>query len=117
MDAAIGFLSGILGGAASLSGALPAMWLSIRPWTKAETRAVLQPFNVAILTTTVTLVLIRGAYTPAAIQALLITIPVGMAAALGGIFVFRRLSDTSFRWLLIGLTFLMGIGIFVSEFS
>lgn len=115
LDALVGFLGGILGGAAAASGALPQIWVSIRPWPKAQTRAVLQPFNVAILSTTVVLLAFRGAYDTFALNALLVTVPCGLIAAQGGIFVFRRLSDTQFRRVLIALTFLMGMGILISE--
>ena len=47
--------------------------------------------------------------------ALMIVLPCGLIAAQLGIFVFRRLSDDMFRRVLIGLTFLMGIGVFISE--
>ncbi|WP_299165210.1 sulfite exporter TauE/SafE family protein [uncultured Tateyamaria sp.] len=117
VDCGIGFVGGVLGGAASVSGAIPAMWLSIRPWTKSATRAVLQPFNVAILSTTVCLLFFKGAFDRTAMQALLITIPTGMVAAQVGIAVFRMLSDTAFRRLLIILTLLMGVGIMVSELT
>ncbi|WP_299143026.1 sulfite exporter TauE/SafE family protein [uncultured Tateyamaria sp.] len=117
VDCGIGFVGGVLGGAASVSGAIPAMWLSIRPWTKSATRAVLQPFNVAILSTTVCLLFFKGAFDRTAMQALLITIPTGMVAAQVGIAVFRMLSDTAFRRLLIILTLLMGVGIIVSELT
>jgi len=91
------------------------MWLSIRPWTKAETRAVLQPFNVAVLSTTICLLALKGAYDRTALNALLVTVPVGLIAAQTGIMVFRRLSDTGFRRLLILLTLLMGLGVMTSE--
>lgn len=112
LDSLIGFVGGVLGGAASVSGALPAIWLSLRPWPKRETRAVLQPFNVAILSTTVALLYFRGAYDDTAIQATLIAIPVGLLASQIGLYVFKRISDEFFRRLLIGLTLLMGLGIF-----
>ncbi|MEO9516417.1 MAG: sulfite exporter TauE/SafE family protein [Paracoccaceae bacterium] len=115
IDALIGGLGGILGGAASMSGAIPAIWLSLRPWPKAETRAVLQPYNVAVLTTTVTLLFLKGAYDATAVRALIVTVPCGLIAAQIGIFVFRRLSDDMFRRLLIILTLLMGIGLLISE--
>ncbi|WP_341862908.1 sulfite exporter TauE/SafE family protein [Gymnodinialimonas sp. 57CJ19] len=114
LDSLIGGLGGILGGAAGMSGALPSMWMSLRPWTKFETRAVLQPFNMVMLITTVTLLYLRGAYEGAG-TALLITIPTGLIAAQIGIAVFRRLSDTAFRWVLILLTLAMGIGVGASE--
>jgi hypothetical protein len=113
-DCLIGGVGGVLGGAAGMSGALPSMWMSLRPWTKFETRAVLQPFNIVMLATTVVLLFFRGAYDDAG-QVLLITIPAGLLAAQVGIAVFRRLSDTAFRWVLILLTLAMGIGVGLTE--
>ena len=115
IDSGVGFIGGALGGAAGVSGAIPAIWLSIRPWPKAEVRAVLQPFNIATLSTTVTLLFLKGAYDSVAVKALLVTVPVGLIAAQVGIFVFRKLTDDVFRRLLIILTLLMGLGILASE--
>ena len=93
------------------------MWLSIRPWPKAETRAVLQPYNVVILSTTVTMLFLNGAFDAGAGRALMVTIPTGLIAAQIGIAVFKRLSDDMFRRLLIGLTLVMGLGILASELA
>lgn len=117
LDSMFGFTGGVLGGAASVSGAIPSMWLSLRPWPKSETRAVLQPFNVAILSTTVSLLFLKGAYDRTSLVALLITVPCGLIAAQIGIKVFRSLSDTGFRRLLIILTLLMGLGLLVTEIT
>lgn len=113
LDGFVGFIGGVLGGAASVSGAIPAMWLSLRPWPKAQTRAVLQPFNVAILSTTVALLFFRGAYDATAIRSLLIVVPVGLLASQIGLYVFKQVSDNMFRRLLISLTLLMGVGILI----
>lgn len=115
IDSVIGLIGGVLGGASSVSGAIPAMWLSLRPWPKSETRAVLQPFNVAVLSTTVCLLFFRGAYDETALTALAVTIPIGLIAAQIGITVFKMLNDDAFRRLLIILTLLMGVGILLSE--
>lgn len=115
IDSLIGLVGGVLGGAASVSGALPTMYLSLRPWPKAEVRAVLQPFNVATLGTTVLLLALRGAYDGLALQAMLVAVPVGLIGAQIGIFVFRRISDDIFRRMLIGLTLVIGLGILVQE--
>lgn len=117
IDSAIGFIGGVLGGAASVSGAIPSMWMSIRPWTKSEIRAVMQPYNVATLSTTISLLAFKGAYDETALNALLLTVPIGLIAAQVGIMVFRRLSDTGFRRLLILLTLLMGLGILAAEIA
>ena len=114
-DATVGFLGGILGGAASLSGALPTMWCSMRPWPKAETRAVLQPFNVGILGTTAVLLWAKGAYESHTVLYLAIAIPISFIGALLGIFVFQRLSDDLFRRLLIAMCLLSGLILLAKE--
>jgi uncharacterized membrane protein YfcA len=116
-DGAIAFTGGILGGAASVSGALPAIWLSLRPWPKAETRAVLQPYNVLVLGLTTAILFAHGAFDARAVAALAITIPVGLAVAQVGIFTYRRLSDSEFRRLLILLCLAMGSGILLGELA
>lgn len=115
IDVVIGFVGGVLGGSASVSGAVPAMWVSLRPWRKAESRAVLQPFNVLVLSMTFGLILAQGAFDGTALTAFLVTLPVGLVAAQVGIWVFKRLTDTQFRRLVIVLTLLMGLGIMLSE--
>lgn len=113
LDSCIGLIGGILGGMASLSGALPVIWCSMRPWPKAETRAVLHPFNVSILLTTTIMLWWRGAYSTATVTAYLIALPASLLAAQVGIAVFRRISDTLFRRLLIGLSLALGLGILI----
>lgn len=115
IDMIVGFLGGVLGGTAAVSGAIPVIWLSIRPWPKSETRAVLQPFNIAILSTTVAALFFDGGYDRTALLALLVTVPTGFVAAQIGILAFRRVSDTVYRRLLILLAFAMGLGILISE--
>lgn len=114
-DALIGFTGGALGGAAGVSGALPSMWLSLRPWPKSKTRAILQPFNMCTLIATVCLLFVKGAYDQTALRALAITVPVGLIAAQVGLFVFKQLGDDGFRRVLILLVLLMGLGILISE--
>jgi len=109
VDRIVGFLGGFLGGAASLSGALPTMWCSMRPWPKSEIRAVLQPFNVVVLGLAALIFAIKGEYTPEILIRIAITLPVAIVFARIGISVFKRLSDDQFRWLIIGMMFVSGL--------
>lgn len=109
VDGIVGFLGGFLGGAASLSGALPTMWCSMRPWPKSEIRAVLQPFNVVVLGLAALLFAVKGEYTPETLIRIAITLPVAIIFARIGISVFKRLSDDQFRWLIIGMMFISGL--------
>jgi uncharacterized protein len=117
LDAGVGLIGGVLGGMAGLSGALMVIWCSLRPWPKAETRAVLQPFNVSVLLTTTAMLWWGGAYTAATLTAFLIALPASFLAAQAGLFVFRRIADDTFRRLLIGLSLLLGLGILTSALS
>lgn len=114
-DMAVGFLGGVLGGAASLSGALPMMWCALRPWPKAETRAVLQPFNVVVLGVTAVLLMLKGVYTRDTLISIAVAVPVSVMAAQGGIALFRRLPVEAFRRLLIALTFVSGAVLLLRE--
>lgn len=114
-DSGIGFLGGLLGGLAGLSGALPVIWVSMRPWPKEETRALLQSINIVILSTTVTALALRGAYDTATVAAIAVVLPAGLLAAQVGIFAFRRISDTVFRRSLILMCLALGIGILLRD--
>ncbi|MEO0387657.1 MAG: sulfite exporter TauE/SafE family protein [Pseudomonadota bacterium] len=116
IDALVGFLGGVAGGGAAVSGALPTMWCALRAWPKAETRAVLQPYNVAVLGVTAAALALRGAYTGAVLMALVLSLPTALLSAQFGLALFRRLGDAAFRRLLIGLTFLSGAGLLLRTF-
>ena len=97
-----------MGGLAGLSGALPAMWCALRPWPRHETRAVLQPFSVVILLITGGVLAWRGAYTSDMLPGMIVGVGVAGVSAQLGIFVFKRLRDTAFRWVLVGLMLVSG---------
>lgn len=114
-DSVVGFAGGVLGGAASLSGVLPTMWCALRPWPKAEQRAVLQPFNVAVLGLTVIVLAWNGLYDRTTLIHIAIALPITLLAAQAGIAVFQRLTDSAFRRLLIVLLFVSGAVILARE--
>lgn len=115
IDGIVGFLGGILGGAASLSGVLPTMWCAMRDWTKSETRAVLQPFNVGVLSLTMVVLAFNGAYTWESAKLMAIVLPVALVCAQIGISIFRRLTDDQFRRLLISVMFISGAVLMLRE--
>ena len=115
IDAIVGLLGGILGGAASLSGALPTMWCAMRPWPKSETRAVLQPFNVTVLSVAMLIFAFRGAYNWDSIKLIAIALPVTMIAAQFGIAAFKRLNDDQFRRIIIFMMLVSGMILLIRE--
>lgn len=114
-DAIVGFLGGLLGGAASLSGALPTMWWALRPWSKTETRAVLQPFNVTVLSLATLVFALNGVYNWQTIELLAIALPTALVASQIGIAVFKCLTDEQFRRSIIALMLASGIVLLMSQ--
>ncbi|MCY0146853.1 sulfite exporter TauE/SafE family protein [Hoeflea sp. G2-23] len=112
---AIGFIGGILGGAASLSGALPTMWSALRPWNKAEQRAVLQPYNVIVLTVSAIILGVQGTYDRETLILIGIALPTTLLAAHVGLMVFHRMQDRHFSRLLIVMMFVSGCTILVGQ--
>ena len=115
IDAGVGFSGGILGAIAGLSGALPTMWLSLRDWPRDKTRAVLQPFNVVVLTIAALLLAVQGAYDQKVLLTCLIALPATMIAAQAGLWLFGKLTDAQFRRLLVGLLTISGTVLLLRE--
>ncbi len=115
IDAVTGFLGGILGAVAGLSGALPTMWIALKDWGKVQRRAVLQPFNVVILGVSAALLAIEGVYDREALIRILIALPVTMTASALGLMVFRRLSDTQHVRQMVVLLLMSGCAIGIKE--
>jgi len=115
LDAGIGFVGGILGGTAAMSGALPAIWLSLRPWPKSETRAVLQPYNFALLLMTAGILWGRGGYADLSWAMIGLVLGASLVAAQIGVQVYRQLSDDRFRRILILMTLALGTGVLINE--
>ena len=114
-DCAVGFMGGLLGGAASLSGVLPTMWCAMQPWTKMETSAVLRPYNIVVLSLAAAAFAVKGIYTWETLLVAAAAVPVTMAASAAGIALFKRLTNTAFRRLLIAMLFVSGLIIFLRE--
>lgn len=115
VDGLIGFLGGFLGGLASLSGALPTVWSSMRPWSKAEIRAVLQPYNMTVLGLSALLLAFRGAYDVKLLQAVIIAVITSFLAAHVGLLIFKQLADSTFQRLVIAMCGISGSVLLLRE--
>lgn len=111
LDGLIGFLGGLLGALAGLSGAFPTVWLSLRSWPKAKTRAILQPYNITVLGLAAFLLVLKGVYNGNVLLTLAIAIPVALISSQAGIAVFGRINDATFRRLLIFLMLVSGLAL------
>jgi uncharacterized protein len=108
-DTLIGFLGGILGGLAGLSGPLPILWASVRGWGKTERRGIFQVFNWTILLTALLLQVASGLVKIELVWLALLAFPGTVFGAWLGTRVYHALSDRNFRDVVLGLLFLSGV--------
>lgn len=111
LEAGLGFLGGILGAMAGLSGALPSMWLAMRPWPKGQQRGILQLFNMVILTLATGLLALDGGFGGQVMYNLALTLPASAVGAALGLWLFTKLTDLGYRRLLIALMLLSGLSL------
>ncbi len=115
VDAAVGFVGGVLGGMAGLAGAFATLWSSLKPWPKDKTRAILQPHNFAILALSALWLSRRGVFTGEVLAFSAACLPVLVAGTLTGLSLYRRLNDVAYKTALVRLLFVAGALILANE--
>jgi uncharacterized membrane protein YfcA len=113
-DAAVGFVGGLMGGMASLSGPAPTIWVQLRGWNKNEQRGVNQPFNMSVLATALVAAAVAGLLDRTFWIWAVITVPVSLIGARIGLLLYGRANDAVFRQLVLILLGLSGITLIVS---
>jgi uncharacterized protein len=114
-DTAIGFLGGVLGGLAGLSGPIPILWASVRGWGKDERRGVFQIFNWTVLTAALCMQAGTGFITREIMWLTLLVLPATIGGAWLGARTYHALSDGNFRDVVLGLLFLSGVALIWSS--
>jgi uncharacterized membrane protein YfcA len=116
-DGAIGFMGGILGGLAGLSGPLPILWASVRGWSKEERRGIFQIFNGTVLAAALAVQIATGFVKTEVYWLALIAFPGTIIGAWIGARIYHALSDRHFGDIVLGLLFLSGLGLVWSSIA
>jgi uncharacterized protein len=109
-DAAVGALGGLTGGLAGIPGAPVTIWCSMRGWDKLTQRAVYQPYILAMQV--VTIVCLRW-QAPAHLGFAhdLSLLPFALLGAIGGLAIFRLMSNRQFQVAVSVLLVISGLGL------
>ena len=109
-DAIAGALGGISGGLAAFPGAPVTIWCGLCGGDKTTQRSIYQPY---ILLMQVAAMLLLPLLQPTAGLRLdsLPYAPAALAGAMVGLAIFRRLSDLQFRWVVLALLMISGVGL------
>lgn len=113
-DAVVGMAGGVLGGIGGFSGSVPTLWCTLRGFEKDAQRAVIQNFNLSMLTVTMGTYLATGIVTREmvpwfAIVAIAMPVPTLFGARL-----YIGISEARFRQLVLGLLTASGIALLAS---
>lgn len=114
-EAALGFVAGILGGLAALSGVLVTVWASLKAWPKDQRRVFFQAFNCTVLTAMLAASVAAGQVGLRSVAALLVAAPATFIGASLGLKVYRRLDDVSFDRLVLVVLLLSGFALIWSS--
>lgn len=114
-DGTVGFLGGILGGLAGLSGPLPTMWAGLRGWSKEQSRAVFQAFNLSILCAALLSHAVSGFMTQELGYAVLAALPFTWLGSWLGIVLYGRVSEAIFSRIILVLLGLSGVTLIVTN--
>lgn len=110
-DGVVGFGGGVLGGLTGLSGVFPVIWTDVRGWSKEQRRAVVQSFNMAILSFALASHALSGMLTRQIGMAAMVALPATIGGAWLGASVYRRLADRGYQRIVMMLLIVSGLAL------
>ena len=113
-DAASGVAGGVMGGLGGFTGAIPTLWCTLRGFDKDTQRAVIQNFNLAMLSVTFVAYLASGFVTRAMLPAIGLVLPAMLLPALIGMRVYIGISELAFRRIVLLLLTASGVALLVA---
>jgi uncharacterized protein len=116
-EAGIGFIGGVMGGLAGLSGVAPTVWAALQGWSKERRRGIFQGFNLTILGAMLIVHAWRGLVTPQFLTALLLALPGTFLGVWFGQRLYARLDDQRFDRIVLMLLGVAGVGLLITAWA
>lgn len=113
-DGVMGWIGGVMGGFGGIPAPVPTLWCALRGWPKDQQRSVFQAFNLFMHVASLLGLYLYGMITPEVLRLFLIVTPVMLLPTMIGIRLYHRMSDGTFRFLLLSLLALTGVGLLLS---
>ncbi|VVD64867.1 permease [Pandoraea aquatica] len=114
-DAIAGLTGGVLSGIGGFAGTLPTLWCTLRGFEKDTQRAIIQNFNLAMLTVTMGAYLATGVVTKEAVPYFAIVAPAMLIPTFLGAKLYIGLSEARFRQIVLSLLTASGIALLASS--
>jgi len=116
MDAAVGFLGGITGGAAAFPGAFVTIWCGFKGWTKERQRGLYQPFILIAQLAAILVIAVSGGGTDGSRSfdfAGIAYLPAMLLGSTFGMVFFKRLNDRQFALIVNLLLIVSGLSFLI----
>ena len=107
-DAAAGWIGGIMGGLGGLTGPVPILWGTLRGWDRRIQRVRFMVYNLTMQGLTFVVYLASGTVPRTALPLFAVMLPAVFAATALGFRLYHRVSDVTFRRVILGLLTAMG---------
>ena len=114
-DTVAGMAGGVLSGIGGFAGPVPTLWSTLRGFGKEEQRAVIQNFNLAMLSVTMATYVGSGLVTRQMLPYFAVVVPAMLVPALLGARVYIGISEARFRQIVLSLLTLSGIALLASS--
>lgn len=97
LDGFVGWIGGVLGGFAGLSGFIPAIWCTQRGWSRDQARGVTQPYILAMHGMALGWLTYAGLVSETTMTRVGVALPAIAVGALIGVRLYGRFNDQKFR--------------------
>ena len=113
-DAVAGLAGGVMGGLGGFTGVIPTLWCTLRGLPKDRQRAIIQNFNLAMLSVTLATYVASGIVTPTMWPLFAVVGPAMLVPSLLGARIYTGISEATFRQIVLGLLTLTGVALLAS---
>ena len=113
-DTLAGWLGGVMGGIAGLSGPAPTLWVAFRRWDKDAQRAMFQAYHTIMHSLALTAFVVRGLVGMEELRLFALAAPCMLLPILAGARLYARLSDRGYRNIVLALLSIAGLVLIVN---
>jgi uncharacterized membrane protein YfcA len=109
VEGLVGWVGGLTGGAIAFPGALPAIWCALTRETKEEQRGTIQIFILVVQIGAMIYLIMKGLVGYALVSDYIKMLPAIMIGTFVGVYIFGKMSEATFRRLVLLLLLIVGI--------